>query len=378
MAPGTHDRLEFDESEAKYSFEQKLSSLWTGEDVNAPSELLFNGSEISFMLSADEPFPLSIYSGGFSRFSIHLAEGRHGKHLGPLLYGKRYKLKAIGNDSFENDVRISAQQGSLEVGPVLISQPLDLQVLEGQRRGKRRIQGGIQVHKSVSPHPMLAWMKSFNDSIIIPFRTKASLVDHFFTKLKANSMSKGYYLDDHTSLLPAMLAGKFEEVDTKLPKDKADLVKKTWNDVMRDDKSEDFTSPNINSAVRSICSSLHKQNRDVYESKVKSMVIDDIVPLLKQKIQADLKKQMEALEKQSKEEKSDLLQKLRGQYLTKKEDLHTLSLISCMSSQARQGLLNKVKDKGMQVFGMGAPEATLSIRYSTEVILLVINFKWRF
>lgn len=146
---------------------------------------------------------------------------------------------------------------------------------------------------------------------------------------------------------------------------------------MRADESKQFESPNISSALSLECSSLHKRNRDVYVSEVKSMVFDDIVPLLKQKIQADLKKQMAELEKQLKEEKSGLLQKLRRQYLPKKEGLPTLSLLSYMSSQTRQGYLSKVKDKGMEFLGMGAPEASLSIRYSAEVIVLDKLFQLR-
>ncbi|KAG0585018.1 hypothetical protein KC19_3G251200, partial [Ceratodon purpureus] len=369
LAPKEHDELEFNEGEAKHNSEQKLSFLWTGKRRSAlnESELLFDGSEISFMLSADKAFSISTFRHDYSKFSIHV--NRFGpKYFGPLLYGKKYTLKALpGQSFFQINVQISAHHSSLEIGPVLISQPLYLQVLTGPRTGRLIIQGGIQVHKSISPHPMLAWMKSLNDSIVVPLRRKAFLVDHFFTTLEENSMWIGYHLDGQACPIPAMLLGKFEEVDTKLPKGEACLVKMIWNDVMRAGNSEQFESPNITSALSLICSSLHKRNRDLYVSKVKSMVIDDIVPLLRLKIQADQKEQMAELERQFREEKSRLLQKLRRQYLAKLEGLPTLSLVSFRSSQARQGYLNKVKGKMMELSGMGAPEASFSIRYSTEV-----------
>lgn len=229
LAPKRHDGLEFIEGEAKHVFEQKLSSLWTGKPMNAlyESELLFDGSEISFMLSADKPFSFSAYSGDYSKFSIHV--NRSGKHFGLLFYGRKYILKALSGQCFiEINVQISAHHGSLKIGPVLIGQPLNLQVLQGPLTGKYEIHGGIQVLKPVSPHPMLAWMKSLNNSIIIPLRRKASLVDHFFTSLEENSMSKGYHLDGQACPIPAMLLGKFQGVVTELPKDEADLVKKTW------------------------------------------------------------------------------------------------------------------------------------------------------
>ena len=70
------------------------------------------------MLSADEPFSFFTYDGGSFRYSIHAAGYSHGKHFGPLLYGKEYILQALHvQPFFEIDFGISAYRGSHQPAP---------------------------------------------------------------------------------------------------------------------------------------------------------------------------------------------------------------------------------------------------------------------
>lgn len=92
---------------------------------------------------------------------------------------------------------------------------------------------------------------------------------------------------------------------------------------------------NICLTLRKECMELHKRHRVMFLAKVSYMVFQDIVPHLKEKVRADLKKQLEDLKKQAKKEESTLWEELRESFSTKKDDIPTFSLTSCTLAQLR-------------------------------------------
>ncbi len=200
--------------------ELEMCGLWIKgfRATSSESQLLFLGSEISFMASPTEA----------KKKHFIISQSKHCGigPLGPVWYGQEYCLQVSNNDEHTKEltIRFSTMEGQCETGPVLICQPMFITLRQDHSYGGRplrfKVEHGIKVHKVPESDPMKSWIASFADlSILDSLKKRASLVG-FAIKTSIGPILASHnpqILDHPQSLIQAMMSGSFDEFSVCTP-----------------------------------------------------------------------------------------------------------------------------------------------------------------
>lgn len=313
----------------------------------------------------------------FSRFSIHHVGS---DHLGPILYEQpcvlRPKQVGTAKKLLTIRIKISAKMGSFGAGPVLKSQPLALELLDVYYRKRRYVLQGIVIHQLPSSSPIDTWMNSFAQATVIPLLKRASLMDRFVAVYKKDMEMQGCAISDLKLdlVIQSMLLDRVEDLQristVPLTVKNIDGIKRHWTRV-QELQVVDPKVTNISPEVRIACLELHKKHRAMFQNKVTHMVIQDIVPHLRAKVQADLNKQMEAIKEQAEKEESSFTEKFRRSFATKTDDVPTLSVTRCINLQEKNENVWHSISKWVGLGRESGRNCSLSMSYNTEVKVCV-------
>jgi len=274
------------------SLERDICEFWTGaQRVSTGSELIFCGSEISFIPSNDRQ--------STSRFTYSLHDvsqqdtGDRFKRFGPVVYGEEYILKRMGSreEVKEDRVKFVAGDGVCRVGPVLTGQPLTVAYTSSAKSDIKS--GGVNVLKRPCSDPVDRWMQSPVEEDLFSLRHKASLADSGLAHFKKLAADENVSIShaEQRAVISAMVSGNFEGYckSTKLDRRLVESLSRMWECLLKDSSVQESSS--FSPAVESECMEIHSRNRSVFKQRVSDMVKRIIYPLLKEKITMDLKLQ---------------------------------------------------------------------------------------
>jgi hypothetical protein len=308
--------------------------------TSSESQLLFLGSEISFMASPTEAKIFSTSLGKKERFII--SESKHSGvgPLGPVWYGQEYCLKVSDNNEHTKGltIRFSTMEGQCEAGPVLICQPIFITPQRNHSYGGKplrfKVEHGIKVHKVPESDPMKSWIASFADLLILDsLKKRASLVGFAIeTCIRPILASHNPQIHDHLqSLIQAMMSGSFDEFSSSahLSSDVVNCLQSEWTRIQSQGLPAGVEEMPPDREVIIACCDIYKKVRDAFHAKVATMVKNNIVPHLRTKVRNDLDQEKKELEQHAKDEERSYIMNLRQNFSQKRSELPTLSITGC-------------------------------------------------
>ncbi len=318
--------------------ELEMCGLWIKgfRATSSESQLLFLGSEISFMAS-----PTTIMSLN-KKVCFIISESKNSGvgPLGPVWYGQEYCLQVSGNNEHTKEltIRFSTMEGQCEAGPVLICQPIFITLQQNRSYGGKplrvKVEHGIKVHKVPESDPMKSWIASFADLLILDsLKKRASLVGFAIeTCIRPILASHNSQIHDNLqSLIQAMMSGSFDEFSSSahLSSNVVNCLQSEWTRIQSQGLPADVEEMPPDREVIIACCDIYKKVRDAFHAKVAMMVKNNIVPHLRTKVRNDLDQEIKELEEHAKDEERSYITNLQQNFSQKRSELPTLSITRC-------------------------------------------------
>ncbi len=324
--------------------ELEMCGLWIKgfRATSSDSQLLFLGSEISFMASPTEAKTFSAIKSLTKTERFIISESKHSGvgPLGPVWYGQEYCLQVSDNNEHTKGltIRFSTVEGQCEAGPVLMCQPIFITLQQDHSKRSKpfrfKVEHGIKVHKVPESDPMKSWIASFADLLILDsLKKRASLVGFAIeTCIRQILASHNPQIHDHLqSLIQAMMSGSFDEFSSSahLSSDVVNCLQREWTRIQSQGLPAGVEDvPPDREVIIAFCD-IYKKVRDAFHAKVATMVKNNIAPHLRTKVRNDLDQEIKELEQHAKDEERSYIMNLRQNFSQKRSELPTLSITGC-------------------------------------------------